>query len=66
MLKNAAARFSEIYRLFPMKPIVPFAPRPSPVTATMPTVCVRGSPFGLVICRIFFRKIGHIKISVRP
>src|SRR5579884_363973 len=49
---HEAARFSEMYALFPIKPMVPFAPRPSPVTATIPTVCVRGSPFGLVICRI--------------
>src|SRR6478735_1122806 len=48
-----AARFSEMYTLLPMKPMVPLAPRPSPVTATMPTVCVRGSPLGLVICRMF-------------
>src|SRR3954452_2447060 len=47
-----AARFSEIYALLPMKPIVPLAPRPSPVTATIPTVCVRGSPFGFVTCRM--------------
>ena len=34
-----------------MKPCVPLAPRLSPVTATIVMVCVRGSPFGLVIRR---------------